>query len=54
MMSMSAVAGNLGAAVGSGIGGFVLLIYSYTMLGPVLGSLGLFSALFLNFVQESI
>ena len=54
MMSMSAVAGNLGAAVGSGIGGFVLLIYSYTMLGPVLGSLGLCSSLFLYFVQESI
>jgi MFS family permease len=54
MMSMSAVAGNLGAAVGSSIGGFVLLIYSYEMLGPVLGSLGFISALFMFFVKESV
>ena len=45
MMSMHIVAWNLGASLGTGIGGIILLNYNYNVLGIVLGLMSLMSAL---------
>jgi DHA1 family multidrug resistance protein-like MFS transporter len=45
MMSLNASSGNLGAALGGGIGGFALLAYGYWVSGTVLGAIGILAAL---------
>lgn len=45
MMSMSSAAISTGAAVGSGLGGLVLLSFDYRVLGFTLGSMGIVAAL---------
>jgi predicted MFS family arabinose efflux permease len=45
MMSMHYTAWSLGTAVGTAVGGAALLLYSYGMLGLILGSFGLIAAL---------
>jgi len=44
MMSMWSAATGLGAALGAGLGGILLLRYDYSVLGVVLGGLGVLSA----------
>jgi len=45
IMSISSAALNMGAAVGTGLGGLILLRYNYSILGSTLGSLGVVAAL---------
>jgi len=45
MMSISSASGSMGSALGSGLGGFALLLYNYEAIGPTLGLLGLASAI---------
>ena len=45
MMSLSAAADSLGSVVGAGIGGYVLGLGGYWMVGSVLGVLGVLSAI---------
>jgi predicted MFS family arabinose efflux permease len=44
VMSISAASANMGSALGSGLGGLALLLYSYKAVGPSLGLLGVASA----------
>jgi len=44
MMSLSSAALSTGAAVGTGLGGLVLLSFDYTILGLTLGSMGVLAA----------
>lgn len=41
MMSINTAAGNLGMALGSGVGGLMLLLYNYDIVGLTLGVLGI-------------
>ena len=50
MMSISAASANMGSALGSGLGGVVLLLYNYEAVGPTLGLLGIASAIILYFI----
>jgi len=45
MMSLNSAAGNLGMALGSGVGGMVLLVYGYGLVGISLGALGILGTL---------
>jgi predicted MFS family arabinose efflux permease len=45
MMSMFTASENLGSALGSGIGGYILLLYGYNLVGISLGSIGILSAI---------
>ena len=45
MMSLSSAALSTGAAVGTGLGGLVLLSFDYSVLGLTLGSMGIVAAL---------
>jgi len=45
MMSISSASVSMGSALGSGLGGFALLLYNYEAIGPTLGLLGLASAI---------
>ena len=45
MMSISSASVSMGSALGSGLGGFALLLYNYEAVGPSLGLLGLASAI---------
>lgn len=45
MMSLNSAAGNLGMALGSAVGGVMLLMYSYGLVGLSLGALGLIGAI---------
>jgi len=45
MMSLNSAAGNLGMALGSGVGGVVLLVYDYGLVGISLGALGILGTL---------
>jgi predicted MFS family arabinose efflux permease len=49
MMSVWSAATGLGAALGAGLGGMLLLRYDYSVLGVVLGGLGVLSALVYRF-----
>ncbi|MHA2429088.1 MAG: MFS transporter [Candidatus Hermodarchaeia archaeon] len=48
VMSISAASANIGSALGSGLGGLALLLYSYEAVGPSLGLLGLASAIIVH------
>jgi predicted MFS family arabinose efflux permease len=48
VMSISAASSNLGSALGSGLGGLAILLYSYEAVGPSLGLLGLASAIIVH------
>ena len=41
MMSMSSAAGNVGSALGAGVGGLVLLLYGWESVGISLGAMGI-------------
>ncbi len=45
MMSVSSATGNMGVALGAGIGGLMLLWYDYNMLGVTLGGAGIAASL---------
>ena len=45
IMSLSSATGNIGIAIGAGLGGLILLWYDYEMLGILLGALGIFAAI---------
>ena len=45
IMSLSSATGNIGVALGSGLGGFALLWYDYKTLGMALGVLGILAAI---------
>ena len=45
MMSVSSATGNMGVALGAGLGGLMLLWYDYNMLGVVLGGAGIAASL---------
>jgi predicted MFS family arabinose efflux permease len=51
MMSTWSAATSLGAALGAGLGGFLLLHYNYSVLGIVLGGLGMLSSLVYRFLS---
>jgi predicted MFS family arabinose efflux permease len=50
IMALNSAAGNLGMAVGAGIGGMVLLGYDYGMVGVSLGALGVLGTLTYQFL----
>ncbi|UCH57075.1 MAG: MFS transporter [Candidatus Bathyarchaeota archaeon] len=50
MMSMNSATMNIGAALGAGFGGFVILMYGYEPLGVALGVLGIIAALVIQFL----
>lgn len=54
MMSLNSVAVNIGNAVGSGIGGVVLISFGYKGLGNVLGGLGVLGAFVYYFLTKDI
>ncbi len=45
MMSLNSAAGNLGMALGSGVGGMVILVYGYGLVGISFGALGILGTL---------
>jgi len=45
MMSINSAALNLGNAVGSAIGGFLLILFNYALMGSVLGLMGIMAAI---------
>jgi len=45
MMSLGSATGSVGAALGAGLGGFILLSYSYGMVGVILGAMGIISSI---------
>ena len=45
MMSVSSATGNMGVALGAGLGGLMLLWYDYNMLGVTLGGAGIAASL---------
>lgn len=45
MMSLNSAAGNLGMALGSAVGGLVLVLYDYGLIGLSLGALGIISTI---------
>ena len=45
MMSLGLASGSVGAALGAGLGGFILLNYSYGMVGVILGAMGIISSI---------
>jgi len=50
IMALNSAAGNLGMAIGAGIGGMVLLTHNYGMVGVSLGALGVLGALTYRFL----
>jgi predicted MFS family arabinose efflux permease len=54
MMSLNSVAVNIGNAVGSGIGGVVLISFGYKGLGNILGALGVLGAFIYYFLTKDI
>ena len=55
IMSLSSATGNIGVALGSGLGGFTLLWYDYKTLGMSLGVLGILAAIIYQlFVIEPV
>jgi predicted MFS family arabinose efflux permease len=51
MMSTWSATTSLGAALGAGLGGLILLRYDYSVLGIVLGGLGVLSAMIYRFLS---
>jgi len=47
MMSLYSAADSIGAALGTGIGGLVLLLYNYELLGVSLGAMGIIASILL-------
>jgi len=45
MMSLNSAAGNLGMALGSAVGGLILVLYDYGLIGYSLGSLGIIATI---------
>jgi predicted MFS family arabinose efflux permease len=45
MMSLGSATGSVGAALGAGLGGIILLSYSYGMVGVTLGAMGIISSI---------
>jgi len=45
MMSLNSAAGNLGMALGSALGGLILVLYDYGLVGYSLGSLGIIATI---------
>jgi len=52
MMSISSATGNMGVALGSGLGGLMLLWYGYNVLGVVLGGAGIAASLLFQFLTR--
>jgi len=52
MMSLHSAAVGVGSALGTMIGGFILLWYGYSELGYILGAFGIFSVLIYHFFSE--
>jgi predicted MFS family arabinose efflux permease len=52
MMALYSAADNLGSALGVIIGGYTLLLYDYSILGTVLGILGILAASFFFFLTK--
>jgi predicted MFS family arabinose efflux permease len=52
MMSLYSAADNIGMAIGAGIGGYILLLYDYDILGLSLGLLGILSAIIFYFYTK--
>jgi len=46
MMSINSAAINMGSALGAGVGGLALLMYSYELVGMSLGAMSLAATLF--------
>jgi predicted MFS family arabinose efflux permease len=45
MMSLGSATGSVGAALGAGLGGFILISYSYSLAGVILGAMGITSSI---------
>jgi predicted MFS family arabinose efflux permease len=52
MMALNTAAYRLGATLGAGLSGFVLILFSYEELGISLGALGIISALVYRLLVE--
>ena len=45
MMSLNAASMGLGAALGSGLGGLIVLMYGWRLVGPALGAIGILASM---------
>jgi predicted MFS family arabinose efflux permease len=52
MMSLNAASMGLGTALGSGLGGLIVLIYGWRLLGPTLGAIGILASMIFYFLTE--
>ena len=52
MMSLSAATNSLGSALGSGLGGLVLLLYGWRLVGTALGIIGIIASLVFYLLTE--
>ena len=50
MMSMSSAADSLGSVLGAGLGGYILSVGEFWLIGVVLGILGVFSAIIIHYL----
>lgn len=55
MMSINASAGSLGATIGTGVGGWMLLSYGFLSLGSMLGAMGVLAAvIYFSLVKDPL
>ncbi len=55
MMSINASAGSLGATIGTGVGGWILLSYGFLSLGSMLGAMGVLAAvIYFSLVKDPL
>ena len=50
MMSLYAATDSIGGALGAGVGGLVLLLYNYELLGLSIGAMGIIGSVLLYFL----
>lgn len=50
MMSLTSAAQSLGSALGAALGGVILVLYDYLIMGSVLGALGIVAAIVIHFL----
>jgi MFS family permease len=52
MMSLAAIFGNIGGAIGPAVGGLLLFLFSYQITGVAIGALGIVSTSIFCFLTK--